>query len=105
MAVCYFCGSEFPEKFEVYRTTSCPSCGRDVKICRNCAFYSPGSHYECRETISEPVRDKERANFCDYFRLASSSGGSGKDSREREAERKKAKQEEARRRFNSLFGD
>ena len=65
--MCYFCG----EKTEgpVYRNSLCPSCGRDLKICLNCKFYDPGAHWDCRETISEPVRDKDRANFCDYFVL------------------------------------
>ena len=32
-------------------------------------FYSPGSHYDCRETVDDPVSDKERSNFCDSFRV------------------------------------
>jgi hypothetical protein len=50
-------------------------CGADTRSCRNCAFYSPGSHYDCRETVDEAVRDKERANFCESF--VYNSGGSG----------------------------
>jgi len=40
-------------------------------------FYSPDSHYGCRETIEEPIWDKSAANFCDYFRLKASNGGAG----------------------------
>jgi hypothetical protein len=48
----------------------------------NCRFYSPGSHWDCSETIPEAVRDKERGNFCDFFELnpkylSPSSGESG----------------------------
>jgi hypothetical protein len=68
---CYFCGAVIEEK--VYRGSVCPQCGRDLKSCVNCEFYSPGSHWDCRETISEPVKDKERANFCDFFRLSNKS--------------------------------
>ena len=93
MGTCYFCGADID--IPVYRSTLCPACGRDVKICLNCVFYSPGSHWECRETIPEAVRDKERANFCDYFRLGSRSGkNSGGDNT---AGHRKA--------FDDLFGD
>ena len=37
-------GEEFVMR--VYRTTECPSCGKDVKVCLNCRFYSPGSFAE-----------------------------------------------------------
>lgn len=54
----------------VFRTSECPSCGKGVRVCKNCDFYSPGAHWDCRETINEPVREKDRVNFCDYFVLA-----------------------------------
>lgn len=94
MGKCYFCGKEF--EAPVYRATVCPSCGKDLKICLNCKFYSPGSHYDCRETILEPVRDKERANFCDHFQPGSNyKEGSGR--LEKESSAKKA--------FGNLFED
>jgi hypothetical protein len=40
-----------------------------MRCCKNCAFYNPGAHYDCRETVEELVADKERANFCEHFRL------------------------------------
>ena len=55
----------------------CPGCGRGVRVCRNCKFYSPGSHWDCRETISEPVREKDMVNFCDFFSLDTSSRPEG----------------------------
>lgn len=79
----------------VYRSSTCPSCGKDVKVCLNCRFYEPGAHWDCRETIQEPVRDKDRANFCDYFALSDirrAKGGSKKG-------------ESARNDFDKLFGD
>ena len=95
MAHCYFCNSSLPEDISIYRTSTCPSCGKDLKICRNCKFYSPGSHWDCRETISEPVRDKENANFCDFFVLSISKKTS--------ADSDKIKK--ARSQFDSLFND
>ncbi len=93
MGNCYNCGSEFEVK--VYRNTECSSCGKDAKVCLNCRFYSPGSHWDCSESIREAVREKDRANFCDFFELASNfTGKSGKN-----------KEDEAKNAFNSLFGD
>ena len=30
---------------------------------------------DCREPVSEPVLEKDRANFCDWFTPASDAGG------------------------------
>ncbi len=91
--MCYFCGNV--TKPPVYRHSTCPDCGKDLKICMNCKFYEPGAHWDCRETISEPVTDKERANFCDYFVLVHRVSGTDMQGKEKEAKY----------RFNSLFND
>ena len=82
MASCFSCGAKI-EVERVYRSTDCPSCSKSVKVCKNCRFYAPGAHWDCHETISEPVRDKEQANFCDFFELARDSKASDKDSSSR----------------------
>jgi hypothetical protein len=33
----------------------------------NCRFYSPTSHNKCLEPKAEFQRNREKANFCDYF--------------------------------------
>ena len=94
---CYFCGAEAGAE-KVYRNTLCASCGVDLRICLNCTYYSPGAQWDCRETISEAVRDKERANFCDGFSPA--------DSRAQKVrgESQKTKAKDARSDFDKLFG-
>jgi hypothetical protein len=67
MHACHFCGTVVENPREVYRSTTCVSCGKDLKICLNCRFYSPGAHWDCSETIDELVKDKDRANFCTFF--------------------------------------
>ena len=63
-----------------------------MHVCRNCRFYSPGAHYDCRETVEELVADKEKANFCAAFSLRTDfASGDDKAAKAREA-------------FNSLFG-
>ena len=66
--MCWKCKNPI-EQTEIYRSATCPNCGADLHACLNCQFYAPGSHYDCHETVDEEVRDKERANFCDSFRV------------------------------------
>ena len=71
---CYFCRIVINEA-KIYFRDECPSCGRDLHGCRNCFFYDPGAYQQCREPVTEPVRDKEKANYCDYFRPAQGVSG------------------------------
>lgn len=65
---CWKCKKEiFIEK--IARTTECPLCHADLHCCKNCRFYSLGSHFDCKETVEELVLDKDKANFCDFFVL------------------------------------
>jgi predicted RNA-binding Zn-ribbon protein involved in translation (DUF1610 family) len=99
MHACHFCGAAVEDPRAVYRTSACPKCGRDLKICLNCRFYSPGSHWDCSETVDEPVRDKERSNFCTFFsmrdRSAKGAPTGGRSSTGGEAKKK----------LDALFGD
>ena len=93
--MCYKCGNPITQQ-RVARGDTCPTCHADLHACRNCSFYSPGSHWDCAETVSEPCFDKEKANFCDSFRVRRTFGGSdGTDLA--------AKQEAARKAFDALF--
>ncbi len=44
-------------------------CGADLKVCLNCRHYDPAAVHQCRESIHQPVQDKDRGNFCDFFQL------------------------------------
>lgn len=52
----------------------CPHCRADVHVCKNCEFYDAKAYNECREPSAERVREKDRANLCDFF--APRKGGS-----------------------------
>jgi hypothetical protein len=67
--MCWKCGTELTVPAPVSRSEVCAKCGADVRCCKNCAYYLPGAHYGCRETVDELVADKERANFCESFLL------------------------------------
>ena len=66
---CYRCGRAVPEVERIGRREACLGCGSELHCCRNCRFYDPRYHNQCRETQAERQVDKERANFCDYFSL------------------------------------
>lgn len=67
---CWACGGQTQMEDKVGRKDECPHCHADMHSCKNCEFYDPSAHNECRETISEYIPDKERANFCGMFRPA-----------------------------------
>ena len=73
---CTFCGKEISET-KIHIRDECPACGRDLHICLNCEFYDRNAYRQCRESIREPVQDKEKANYCDFFRSARAGSGSG----------------------------
>ena len=81
---------------EVHRSSTCLSCRKDLKICLNCRFYSKGAHNDCLETSAEPVRDKDRSNFCDYFRFKESAAEDRKEA---------GGKDHAREDFQKLFGN
>lgn len=81
---------------EVHRSSTCVSCGKDLKICYNCRFYSKGVQNDCLETSAEPVRDKDRSNFCDYFQFKDSAPAKGTEA---------GRKGHAREDFLKLFGN
>lgn len=91
--ICWKCGKEINVS-EVFRTSECPLCTADLHCCKACKFYSPGSHFECKETVDECIADKEKANFCDFYRI-NPDVKPGSDS---------SKADAARNAFNALFG-
>ena len=64
--ICWSCGTHLCAS-DYQREGECPKCRKQTHVCRNCRFYQPGRPNDCQEPVAEPVRDKDRANFCDYF--------------------------------------
>jgi hypothetical protein len=71
---CWHCGVALTS-LDYGRQDTCRKCGRDTKVCRNCEHYERGVNNDCREDQAERVVDKERSNFCDYFRPSDKSQG------------------------------
>jgi hypothetical protein len=64
---CHHCGA--PVRFDetLPRDAECAACGGDLRCCLNCRHYDVNFNNACRETEAEPVVDKQRRNFCEFF--------------------------------------
>lgn len=92
MKICHGCKRELTFTTAISRREVCPFCRADLHCCYNCAFYDPKASRACREPIAEPVKDKHKANFCDFFTFLRTAAVSG----EQEADI-------ARKRLDDLF--
>jgi hypothetical protein len=74
---CYRCSHDI--RGDLGRQDSCPSCGFDTRVCRNCRHYERTANNECREEQAGRQVDKEKANFCEWFqpRLGSAQDAEG----------------------------
>lgn len=72
--VCHGCGTEWRGE-SPGRGDLCPSCGRPLRCCLNCAFYDPVRAHQCRIPDIEPVAEKAAANFCGEFVFADRPAG------------------------------
>ena len=64
--MCWYCGSPVTDPEPLGRSLLCANCKKDLRSCRNCRHYRPGS---CAESQAEKIIETERANFCDWFSL------------------------------------
>ncbi|MCQ2591940.1 MAG: hypothetical protein MJ188_04080 [Treponema sp.] len=114
---CWKCKAEIGD-LDVFRTSECPVCHCDLHCCKGCRFYSASSHFECKENIMEPVHEKEKANFCDFFSCNKVGGEEADNSLMKNAAFSAASalfgeeikttgndSDKAKNAFNSLFGD
>jgi hypothetical protein len=93
---CYRCGGSLDElTLPISREDQCPACTVYVHCCRMCEFYEPSIAEQCREDDAEEVKNKENANFCDFFRPAAGRHDSTYARGDRDAQA----------RFDTLFGD
>jgi hypothetical protein len=76
---CAGCGTDLGRPERVGRRDTCPTCGVDLRVCRQCRFYDTAAADACREPQAERVADKARANFCDYFAVAERTGAAAMD--------------------------
>jgi hypothetical protein len=95
MSVCQHCGASIALSEPVPRDAECSGCGRDLRACIQCRHYDPALNNSCRETEAEPVAEKERRNFCEFFAFAPGRRAQAQDS---------GRQAQARAKLEALFG-
>lgn len=84
MKTCFKCKKELSPGREIGRRDVCPFCSADLHCCLNCRFYDRSASRQCREPQAELVREKDKANFCDFFvfgERAAAAGGEAEKAR------------------------
>jgi hypothetical protein len=67
--VCWKCGASLADySLPLRRLEECRTCSAELHVCKMCEWYSTSVAKHCREPIAEEVKEKERANFCDYYK-------------------------------------
>lgn len=64
---CFHCKKSNTGTAKIAFRDECLHCRQDLHVCKNCEFYDVKAYNECREPAAEVVKEKERANFCDFF--------------------------------------
>ena len=66
---CYRCGASLSAlSLPLSRRDQCPDCSADLHVCKMCVSFDNTVPRKCREDGAEDVTDKERPNFCDWFK-------------------------------------
>ena len=65
---CWKCGASLrAQPLPLGRRAECLACHAELHVCRMCRHFDPAKAKQCRERAADEVRDKTRANFCDWF--------------------------------------
>jgi len=91
--VCWRCGAQLNDlPLPLGRRSECPACAAELHVCRICRHYDTAKAKHCREPMAEEVKDKTRANYCEWLQPRADAYTSAAPAPGRE-------------RLNSLFGD
>lgn len=66
---CFRCGASLGElSLPLSRRDQCPGCTADLHVCKMCIYFDPAVPRQCREDGADDVAEKDRVNFCDWFK-------------------------------------
>jgi hypothetical protein len=66
---CFRCGESLSAlSLPLSRRDQCPACSADLHVCKMCLYFDRNAPRQCREDGAEDVTEKERPNFCDWFK-------------------------------------
>ncbi|MBM4196054.1 MAG: hypothetical protein FJ197_03000 [Gammaproteobacteria bacterium] len=67
--VCWRCGGTLAGiSLPLRRKEECPACRAELHVCRLCRYWDRRTVRQCSQDDAEEVRNKEQANFCDWFK-------------------------------------
>jgi hypothetical protein len=89
MRVCFKCKSPVTAENISFRE-ECSQCMSDLHVCLNCLFYDEGKANKCREHQADYVKERDRSNYCEYFRFG-------------DAKQERSARGDAEKLFQSLF--
>ncbi len=70
--LCHKCHSEWTSVDPPTRKDLCYLCHSPIHACLNCKFYDTARSKQCVLDEAELVTEKDKANFCEYFKFRSS---------------------------------
>jgi hypothetical protein len=50
-------------------TGQCPKCGFELHSCKQCAYFDPGSRFECMQPIPVRIPRKDARNDCQLYEM------------------------------------
>ena len=66
---CFSCGTSLERlSLPLGRRDECPECSIHLHVCMMCQFFDAQVPKQCREDDAEEVFEKEKANFCEWFK-------------------------------------
>ncbi len=66
---CFRCGASLEKlSLPLSRRDECPKCTIHLHVCRMCIDFDKDVPKQCREDDAEEVNEKEKVNFCEWFR-------------------------------------
>lgn len=93
---CFRCGASLAAlSLPLSRRDQCPDCTADLHVCKMCVNFDVSVPRKCREDGAEDVSEKERPNFCDWFKPSDTAFNP----------HRKSKEDAARDALAALFGD
>ena len=67
---CWKCGHDLKDLLLPFsRYEGCSVCKADLHACMTCKSFDPSVSDGCREDQADFILDKDKANFCDYFKV------------------------------------
>ena len=69
---CYRCGESLAALTPpISRQDECPACENYLHVCRMCIYFDRDAVKQCLEDDAEEVIEKEKLNFCEWYKPSS----------------------------------